>query len=238
MSATWLSSELKLPFYRLDLADVIGSHLGESGSNLKAAFRQLHNGPGILLLDEIDAIAKTRSDNSDIGEMKRLVTVLLQELDQRPMGSLVIAATNNAELIDPAAWRRFDMHIDFSKPDRRQIRKILIKDFSKYTRRTTTYERWIDALSILMENESFSEIRRDTESIQKKSLLRQISLDESILDYAKTRTQHLSHHDLIDLAVALTTTKATSQRTACELTGVARQTIRKRTNSEKAEATA
>ena len=83
MTARWIASQLGMPMYRLDLAETIGRHLGESGNNIKAAFSKVRVTPGILFLDEIDAIAKTRSDDSDIGEMKRVVTVLLQELDDR-----------------------------------------------------------------------------------------------------------------------------------------------------------
>jgi SpoVK/Ycf46/Vps4 family AAA+-type ATPase len=68
----------------------------------------------VLLLDEIDALAKKRDDDMDVGEVKRIVTVLLQEIDSWPNSSLLIAATNNPELVDSALWRRFDE--EFSLP--------------------------------------------------------------------------------------------------------------------------
>lgn len=68
--------------------------LGRSGSNLRAALDFAKRSPCVLLLDEIDAIAKRRSDDSDVGELKRLVTVILQEVDEWPATSLLLAATN------------------------------------------------------------------------------------------------------------------------------------------------
>jgi SpoVK/Ycf46/Vps4 family AAA+-type ATPase len=229
MTAVWIADQLRMPIFRLDLADLIGSHLGETGGNLKAAFRQIRERPGILFLDEIDAVAKTRSDDSDIGEMKRLVTVLLQELDYRDVSSLVLAATNNVELIDPAVWRRFEMRIDFPMPDRRQIALALIRDFGKAGADVSLSSSWISLLSLLLEDKSFSEVRTDTASIRKKSVLEQRPLQDAILEFARRTTGELPHKQRIDVAVSLAECSGLSQREIAEITGVTRQTIRNRT---------
>lgn len=229
MTAVWIADRLRMPIFRLDLADLIGSHLGETGGNLKAAFRQIREQPGILFLDEIDAVAKTRSDDSDIGEMKRLVTVLLQELDYRDASSLILAATNNVELIDPAVWRRFEMRIDFPMPDRRQIAMALKSDFEKADDDVLLPSSWIDLLSMLLEGKSFSEVRTDTASIRKKSILEQRPLQGAILEFARRSTGELSHKQRIDVAVSLAECSDMSQREIAEITGVTRQTIRNRT---------
>ena len=111
LTARWLASQLGVPLYVLDLTAVMSSLLGRSGTNLRAALDFAKRSPCVLLLDEIDAIAKRRSDDTDIGELKRLVTVILQEVDEWPATGLLLAATNHAELIDPALWRRFDLVI-------------------------------------------------------------------------------------------------------------------------------
>jgi SpoVK/Ycf46/Vps4 family AAA+-type ATPase len=80
----------------------------------------------VLLLDEFDAIAKKRDDATDVGELKRLVTVLLQAIDEWPNTSILIAATNHSELLDPAAWRRFDRVIDFDYPTKDLIKRYLM----------------------------------------------------------------------------------------------------------------
>lgn len=116
MAARWLASRLGLPLLTLDLASVISSLLGKSGSNIRAALEYASKTPAVLLLDEFDAVAKRRADDMEIGELKRLVTVLLQSLDRWPEGRLLIAATNHAELLDSAIWRRFDLHVAFPLP--------------------------------------------------------------------------------------------------------------------------
>jgi SpoVK/Ycf46/Vps4 family AAA+-type ATPase len=230
MTAMWIADQLKMPIFRLDLADLIGSHLGETGGNLKAAFRQIRERPGILFLDEIDAVAKTRSDDSDIGEMKRLVTVLLQELDFRDASSLILAATNNVELIDPAVWRRFEMRIDFPMPDCRQIALALGRDFKKADADVVLSSQWIGLLSLLLEGKSFSEVRTDTASIRKKSILEKRPLQDAILEFARRTMSELPHKQRIDVAVSLTECSGLSQREIAEITGVTRQTIRNRTS--------
>jgi SpoVK/Ycf46/Vps4 family AAA+-type ATPase len=111
LTARWLASQLGVPLYVLDLTAVMSSLLGRSGTNLRAALDFAKRSPCVLLLDEIDAIAKRRSDDTDVGELKRLVTVILQEVDEWPATGLLLAATNHSELIDPALWRRFDLVI-------------------------------------------------------------------------------------------------------------------------------
>ncbi|HHR1010994.1 TPA: AAA family ATPase, partial [Klebsiella pneumoniae] len=93
LTAAWLAKQLNVPFYILDLTAVMSSYLGKSGNNLRAALDYAKKKPCVLLLDEIDSIAKKRSDDSDIGELKRLVTVILQEVDEWPTNSLLLAAT-------------------------------------------------------------------------------------------------------------------------------------------------
>jgi SpoVK/Ycf46/Vps4 family AAA+-type ATPase len=63
----------------------------------------------VLLLDEIDAIAKLRDDRNELGELKRVVISLLQSIDYAGTRSLLVAATNHPHLLDPALWRRFQV---------------------------------------------------------------------------------------------------------------------------------
>lgn len=116
LAARWIARELMLPLAVLNLGAVMSSFLGRTGANLRQVISYASQQPCVLLLDELDAIAKRRDDNSDIGELKRLVTVLLQELDAWPSDALLIAATNHEQLIDPAVWRRFERRIVFPLP--------------------------------------------------------------------------------------------------------------------------
>lgn len=131
-SAKWLSNKLNLPLVTMDLATSISSYLGRSGQNIKNIFDYARSFPVILLLDEIDSIAKRRDDVSDLGELKRLVNVLLKELETWPSQSVVIAATNHPDLLDKAIWRRFDRTIHFELPDVEERHKLLERNLAKY----------------------------------------------------------------------------------------------------------
>lgn len=131
-SAKWLSYQLKLPLITMDLVTSISSFLGRSGQNIKNIFDYARSFPAILLLDEIDAIAKRRDDVSDLGELKRLVNVLLKELETWPSQSIVIAATNHPDLLDKAIWRRFDRTINFKLPDVEERQLLLERNLGKY----------------------------------------------------------------------------------------------------------
>ena len=126
MAARWLARELNRPLLTLDLAAVMSSFLGRTGSNLRHVLDYAKSIECVLLLDELDALAKRRDDRGEIGELKRLVTVLLQEVDDWPPTGLLVAATNHSELLDPAAWRRFEMVITFELPQPAEIEQLVL----------------------------------------------------------------------------------------------------------------
>nr|WP_218829500.1 ATP-binding protein [Rhodococcus sp. 06-1059B-a] len=125
MAAKWLAQNLDVPLVSIDLSSVVSSYLGTSGRNIKAVLDYAKTGPCVLLLDEFDAIAKRRDDDTDIGELKRIVNVILVELDRWPDTSLLVAATNHPQLLDTAVERRFDIKIDIPMPDLARRRLIL-----------------------------------------------------------------------------------------------------------------
>ncbi len=125
MAARWLARELGVPLVSVNLASVVSSFLGSSGRNIRSVLEYAKSGECVMLLDEFDAIAKRRSDDSDIGELKRLVNVILLELDRWPDNNLLVAATNHLHLLDEAVDRRFDRHITFVLPGETERRAIL-----------------------------------------------------------------------------------------------------------------
>lgn len=125
MTARWLAQALGLPLVSLDLSSVVSSYLGTSGRNIKSVLDYARSGPCVLLLDEFDAIAKRRDDDTDIGELKRIVNVILVELDRWPDTSLLVAATNHPQLLDTAAERRFDRALALPLPGLHQRHAIL-----------------------------------------------------------------------------------------------------------------
>lgn len=90
-----------MPLLTLDLASVMSSYLGKTGNNIKAVLNYASSFPCVLLLDEFDAIAKKEMMRRMWEKPKRLVTVLLQAIDEWPNTSILIAATNHSELLDP-----------------------------------------------------------------------------------------------------------------------------------------
>ena len=99
-------------------------------ANIKSIFEYAKEQDVILFLDEIDAIAKRRDDASDLGELKRLVNVLLKELEDCPVTCVIIGATNHPELLDKAIWRRFDRNLEITLPAEKQRVELLRRGFS------------------------------------------------------------------------------------------------------------
>lgn len=104
---------------------MISSYLGRTGQNLHEVLEYARRQRVVLLLDEIDAVAKRRDDQTDLGELKRTVSVLLKELEEWPGPSVVIGATNHPTLLDPAVFRRFQLVITLGTPDASRAREIL-----------------------------------------------------------------------------------------------------------------
>jgi SpoVK/Ycf46/Vps4 family AAA+-type ATPase len=123
--AKYLSGALDLNLITLDLSSSISSYLGKTGQNLKKVLDYAKSSPSILLLDEFDAVAKKRDDMSDLGELKRIVNVLLKELEDWPSSTIIIAATNHPKLLDAAIWRRFDLTLEIDLPRKEQRKKLL-----------------------------------------------------------------------------------------------------------------
>lgn len=229
LTARWLASQLGLTLYVLDLTAVMSSLLGRSGSNLRTALDFAKRNPCVLLLDEIDAIAKRRSDDTDVGELKRLVTVILQEVDEWPASGLLLAATNHSDLIDPALWRRFDLVINFKTPEapavKQAIKRFLGPDYA-------LFGRWIDILTFAFNGESFSDIERDLQRFRRAVALGTASDADLIEEFLKSRALILERQGRIDLAVLLAKQTRLSQHTISDITGASRDTIRKYTSEQ------
>ncbi len=117
MLAKWIAKSVGLPIVLAKLDGIISSFLGTSSRNIANLFRFANRYKCILLLDEFDALAKLRDDPQEIGEVKRIVNTLLQNLDARSEKGLTIGITNHEKLLDPAIWRRFDVQIDIPHPN-------------------------------------------------------------------------------------------------------------------------
>jgi AAA+ superfamily predicted ATPase len=116
-----IAEGLGLPFYVVRYDALIGSYLGETNARLRKLFDYVRTTPSVLFFDEFDAIGKERGDTHETGEIKRVVSFLLMQLDQLPSYVIVVAATNHGELLDRAVWRRFQMRLSMPAPKKSEI---------------------------------------------------------------------------------------------------------------------
>ena len=123
--ALWMAKQLGLPVVTARLDGLMSSYLGTTSKNIGNLFDFANRYKCLLLLDEFDAIAKFRADNQEIGEIKRVVNTLLQNMDTRKQNGFTIGITNHPKLLDPAVWRRFDIQIEIPNPNREVLQQII-----------------------------------------------------------------------------------------------------------------
>lgn len=224
LSARWIASSLGKPLWVLDLTAVMSSLLGKTGNNLRTALDYAKKHAAVLLLDEIDSIAKRRSDESDIGELKRLVTVMLQEVDQWPDSGLLLAATNHPELVDPALWRRFDMVVKFDAPDAPSI-NLAIKRFLGDDQKV--FQPWVEILAAGLQGQSLSDVERSINTLRRGHALQTGSIEKLISTAIGQRQEELKKPERLNLAIQLAKAGQHTHVQISQMTGVARDTIRR-----------
>ena len=106
-----------LPLLTVRYDALVGAYLGETNARMARLFEYARSTPCVLFFDEFDAVGKERGDIHETGEIKRVVSFLLMQLDQLPSYVIAVAATNHAELLDRAVWRRFQLRLDLPAPD-------------------------------------------------------------------------------------------------------------------------
>lgn len=162
-----IAANLGLPLVVAKLDGLVSSFLGTTARNIANLFDFANRYRCILLLDEFDALAKVRDDPQEVGEIKRVVNTLLQNLDARPHG-MTIAITNHPDLLDTAVWRRFEIRIEVPPPtaeDRVDI-------FERYLPPLTFDESIVRFLSWATEGLTGADIEVLTRNIKRYSALR------------------------------------------------------------------
>jgi SpoVK/Ycf46/Vps4 family AAA+-type ATPase len=120
-----IAESLAIPLFIVRYEGMIGSFLGETAARLKRVFEYARTTPCVLFFDEFDAVGKERGDKHETGEIKRVVTSLLMQIDDLPSYVVVIAATNHSELLDRAVWRRFQLRLPLPAPTQKQLTQFL-----------------------------------------------------------------------------------------------------------------
>lgn len=121
MTASVIANELGLPLYVIQLDKLITKYMGETSVKLRQVFEFIYEVNAVYLFDEFDAIGSDRSLDNDVGEMRRILNSFLQYLENDDSYSIIIAATNNPNILDKALFRRFDDVLEYKLPDVEQI---------------------------------------------------------------------------------------------------------------------
>ena len=196
-TAYMIAKKLNLPIVIARLDGLISSYLGTTAKNIRQVFEFVQKVPCVLFLDEFDAIAKARDDSNELGELKRVVNSLLQNIDNVDKDCLIIAATNHEQLLDTAIWRRFGYKLKIELPDIlaiKQIIRLVIKE------KISLNDHELSQLASCFQNKSGAVIEEilnksmrcavlKDENFNKKFIYQQIFLSEGIVDSAENIQQ-------------------------------------------------
>lgn len=125
LTAKVLASELRLPLYTVQADRLITKFMGETGARLRQMFDMIREREGVYLFDEFDALGGGRERANDVGEMRRVLTSLLQFIEQDSSDSLIVAATNSPDLLDKALFRRFDDLLVYEYPQEEDRQRLI-----------------------------------------------------------------------------------------------------------------
>lgn len=165
-----IATELMVPFIIIRYETLIGSYLGETANRLKQIIDYAKTQRCVLFLDEFETIGKERGDTHETGEIKRVVSSLLLQLDDLPDYVVVIAASNHPELLDKAVWRRFQLRIELPLPTSEQISQFII---AMETKTTVKFGLAPGTMAKKMLGTNFAEIEEVCLTIVRRAILNQ-----------------------------------------------------------------
>ncbi|WP_144466351.1 ATP-binding protein [Bacillus sp. FDAARGOS_235] len=167
-TAYFLAKRLDIPLAYIRLDALVSSLLGQTGTNIRKIFDAVNGKSVVLFLDEFDAIAKRRDDKQELGELKRVVNTLLQNIDLLSQEVFVIAATNHEKLLDPAVWRRFNSALLLDLPDSEMRKKYLTNRLNCYN---LEIEVDIEKISKITKGMNFSQLNEMILKTLKKKVI-------------------------------------------------------------------
>lgn len=169
-----LAEELAYPLLVVRYEALVGSFLGETSARIGRLFDHVRGRRCVLFFDEFETLGKERGDQHDMGEIKRVVSSLLLQIDALPSNVLVVTATNHPELLDRAMGRRFQLRLQLNQPDAAQVRAFL----SRFeTKSGVELGRLREALATKLDGLSFSEIEDVTSDILRRRALAEPGAD-------------------------------------------------------------
>ncbi len=192
MTASVIANELYLPLYVIQFDRLITKYMGETSVKLKQVFRQIKEIRGVYLFDEFDAIGSDRSLDNDVGEMRRILNSFLQYLEDDESYSIIVAATNNPNILDKALFRRFDDVMEYVNPDIKQITRLFkMKLHGKVSNETFSEDVYKKALGL-----NHADIVKACEDAVKYSILEDSIITKDILlNYIQDRKNYYKYKE-------------------------------------------
>jgi AAA+ superfamily predicted ATPase len=174
-----IATELGLPLLTVRYDAIVDSFLGETSNRLRMLIDHASAFPSVLFFDEFDAVGKERGDVHETGEIKRVVSSLLVQMDRLPSHSIIICATNHPELLDRAVWRRFELKLEIPMPGPAEL-EAWFRRFEKSLGAPTGISP--ETFAACMKGESMSEVESFTLDVRRKLVLSRgkMSVEEAI----------------------------------------------------------
>jgi len=169
-----LANALMIPFYIVKYENIVGSYLGETASRLARLFEHVRTRQCVLFFDEFETLGKERGDEHETGEIKRVVSSLLLQIDALPSYVVIIAATNHDNLLDTAVWRRFQLKMELFKPTVNDL-ELWLSRFEKYNK--FKFDVGISSMAKMLIGKSFAEAEEFALSVYRQYILHQPNAD-------------------------------------------------------------
>ena len=167
MTASVLGGELGIPLFQVRLDGLLTKFMGETAAKLRQIFDATEQTRGVYFFDEFDAIGSQRGLANDVGEIRRVLNSFLQMIEQDQSHSLIVAATNHAEILDHALFRRFDDVLHYELPGEAQITALLRTRLLRYAAKGVSWKRLIESAIGL----SYAELSRAADEVLKSALM-------------------------------------------------------------------
>jgi SpoVK/Ycf46/Vps4 family AAA+-type ATPase len=169
-----IASALMAPLYTVRYESIVGSYLGETASKLAKLFDFVRTRHCVLFFDEFETLGKERGDEHETGEIKRVVSSLLLQIDALPSYVVFVAATNHDNLLDSAVWRRFQLKLELPKPNINEL-ELWLSIFEK--RNKFKFDVGINSMAKMLNGKSYGEAEEFALSVYRQYILHQPNAD-------------------------------------------------------------
>jgi SpoVK/Ycf46/Vps4 family AAA+-type ATPase len=165
-----MAGALMVPLYTVKYESIVGAYLGETASRLAKLFDYVRTRQCVLFFDEFETLGKERGDQHETGEIKRVVSSLLLQIDALPSYVVIVAATNHENLLDTAAWRRFQLKMELPKPSSGDL-ELWFSRFELHN--NFKFDIGINTLAKMLSGKSFAEAEEFALSVYRQFILNQ-----------------------------------------------------------------